>query len=44
MYALEPEAFNYAAVFGVFLGIYLISSFDHVMRDALTFIKGWRNT
>ena len=43
MYAVELEAFNYAAVFGVCLGIYIIINLDVQVRAALTFVKGWRN-
>lgn len=43
MYAVELEAFNYAAVFGVCLGIYIIINLDVLVRSALTFVKGWRN-
>ena len=40
---VELEAFNYAAVFGVCLGIYIIINLDVLVRSALTFVKGWRN-
>ena len=43
LYAVELEAFNYAAVFGVCLGIYIIINLDVLVRSALTFVKGWRN-
>ena len=43
MYAVELEAFNYAAVFGVCLGIYIIINLDVLLQSALTFVKGWRN-
>jgi hypothetical protein len=44
MYALELQDFNYAAVFGIALGIYFIQTLDFVVRDAMTFVKGWHNT
>ena len=43
MYAMEFVAFNYAAVFGVCLGIYIIVNVDVLVRSALTFVKGWRS-
>ena len=43
LYAVELEAFNYAAVFGVCLGIYIIVNVDVLVRSALTFVKGWRS-
>lgn len=43
LYAMEFEAFNYAAVFGVCLGIYIIVNVDVLVRSALTFVKGWRS-
>ena len=41
--AVELEVFNYAAVFGVCLGIYIIVNVDVLVRSALTFVKGWRS-
>lgn len=37
------EEINLAAVFGVAFGFYLITNLDQFARDALTFVKGWRN-
>ncbi len=34
---------NYAAVFGVIFGIYLIMQLDSLVRDVMTFVKGWRS-
>jgi hypothetical protein len=44
MYELEFQTFNYAAVFGVALGIYIIQTLDVVVRECMTFVKGWHNT
>ena len=43
LYAMEFEVFNYAAVFGVCLGIYIIVNVDVLVRSALTFVKGWQS-
>jgi hypothetical protein len=43
MYAIELEEFNYAAVFGVAFGIYIISNIELLAREAVTFVKGWNN-
>ncbi len=43
MYGIELEAFDYAAVFGVCLGIYIIVNLDVLVRSATTFVKGWRS-
>jgi hypothetical protein len=43
MFGIELEDFNYAAVFGVAFGIYIISNIEIMARDALTFVKGWNN-
>ena len=42
MYGIEINAFNYAAVFGVAFGIYIVTNIDVIARDAVTFVKGWR--
>ena len=43
LYGIELEAFDYAAVFGVCLGIYIIVNLDVLVRSATTFMKGWRS-
>ncbi len=43
MFVYAIPDFNYAAVFGVCLGIYLIVNLDVIVRDAMTFVKGWRS-
>lgn len=43
MYGIEITELNLAAVFGVFVGIYILTSFDVVVRESLTFVKGWRS-
>jgi len=43
VYGVELAEFNYAAVFGVAFGMYIIANLDTVARNAVTFIKGWRN-
>ncbi len=42
MYGIEINAFNYAAVFGVAFGMYIIANIDVIAREAVTFVKGWR--
>lgn len=43
MYGIEVKAFNYAAVFGVAFGMYIIANVDAIAREAVTFVKGWRS-
>ena len=43
VYEYVPAAFNYAAVFGAVLGMYIVLNLDVAVREALTFIKGWRS-
>ncbi len=42
MYGIEINAFNYAAVFGVAFGMYIVTNIDVIAQDAVTFVKGWR--
>lgn len=42
MYGIELDDFNYAAVFGVCFGIYIIFNIEMLAREAVTFVKGWR--
>ena len=42
MFGITLEPFNYAAVFGCMLGVYLIVNIDVIAREGVTFIKGWR--
>lgn len=43
MYGIELSDINLAAVFGVFVGIYILINVDVVARDCVTFVKGWRS-
>lgn len=43
MYVIELEPFNYAVVFGVALGMYIVTNIDVIARNAVTFVKGWRS-
>lgn len=43
MYGIQLNDINLAAVFGVFLGIYLLTNIDEVARSCVTFVKGWRS-
>lgn len=43
LYGVELEAFNYAAVFGVALGMYIIANIMSMAVEAVTFVKGWRS-
>lgn len=43
VYGVERDAFNYAAVFGVAFGMYIITNIDVIAREAVTFVKGWRS-
>ena len=42
MFGIEPEEFNYAAVFGACFGIYIIFNIDMLAREAVTFVSGRR--
>jgi hypothetical protein len=42
MYEMAFENLNVTAVFGVALGIYLILHIDIVLKNVVTFVKGWR--
>ena len=43
MYEMVIVDVNYAAAFGVVFGIYLIMQLDTLVRDVMTFVKGWRS-
>ena len=43
MYDLYITDFNYAAVLGVCLGIYIIFHLDTLVRDVMNFVRGWRS-
>ncbi len=43
MYEVYFSDVNYAASFGVVFGIYLILQLDTLVRDVMTFVKGWRS-
>lgn len=43
MYEMAFTDVNYAAAFGVVFGIYLILQMDTLVRDVMTFVKGWRS-
>ena len=42
MFGIEVNTFNYAAVFGVAFGMYIVTNVDVIAREAVTFVKGWR--
>lgn len=42
MFEMAFGTINVTAVFGVTLGIYLILHIDTVLRNVVTFVKGWR--
>lgn len=43
MYEVYFSDVNYAAAFGVIFGIYLILQLDTLVRDVMSFVKGWRS-
>lgn len=43
LYGIEIDTFNYASVFGVAFGMYIISNLSVVATEAVTFVKGWRS-
>lgn len=43
LYGVEIDTFNYAGVFGVAFGMYIISNLSVVATEAVTFVKGWRS-
>lgn len=42
MYEMAFETVNVTAIFGVALGIYLTFHIDLVLKNVVTFVKGWR--
>lgn len=43
MYGIVLKEINLAAVFGVFLGFYLLLNVEQVVADGVTFVKGWKS-
>lgn len=41
MFYYQVPEFNYAVVFGVMLGIYIISTIEAMVTKAMVFAKGW---
>lgn len=42
MFELAFGTLNVTAVFGAILGIFLILHIDTVLKNVVTFVKGWR--
>lgn len=41
LYSVQPDHVNLYAVFGSLFGVYLLINIEAVVREAVTFVKGW---
>lgn len=44
LFEISIEPFNYAFVFGCFLGIAMIVELESLVSTGLTFVRGWRSS